>query len=454
MQDMSPEHVAAGDTALLQALSPAIATEHLLAVALVTPDGVQSVQRIRSPIVVGRDASCDLVLPDRAASRHHARLTPCPNGIEVVDLDSRNGTFVGGRTARRVTAPVGSTIRIGSVLLLVAQLEEEWRLPELAGPLVGGHSLAAVRRTVSLVGPTELPILILGDTGTGKEVVARLVHTASARSGPFVAVNCAALPEHLVESELFGHVRGAFTGADRNRQGLLTMASSGTLFLDELGELPLPAQAKLLRVLEDRMVRSVGAERASRIDVRFLSATNANLRAAVDAGRFRADLYARLAAVEIRLPALRQRREDIPALIEFLLARAGRGPLRFSIDALEALLVHGWPHNIRELDNLVRTVALRGSSIDLDDLPLHLQAQLREARREIPSSAPLPSADDELRGRIVDLLDFHRGNVRRVAISLGMARGQLYRLLKRFALAPDSFRTHGPNDADGPKESP
>jgi DNA-binding NtrC family response regulator len=417
---------------------------------LVTPEGAIASHRVMGPIVVGRDDECDVVLPDQATSRRHVRLVPHPSGIEVIDLDSSNGTFVDGHPSQRAVARPGSVIRVGSFVLLVVQLDEVWQPPELTGPLVGGAAVAPLRRTVGLVAPTDLPALILGETGTGKEVVARLVHTTSRRSGPFVAVNCAAMPEHLIESELFGHVRGAFTGADRNRQGLLMLANAGTLFLDELGELPLPAQAKLLRVLEDGLVRSVGAERSTRVDVRFLSATNVNLHAAVEQGRFRVDLFARLAAVEIKLPSLRERREDIPSLIKFLLARAGLGALRITPDALEALLLHGWPHNIRELDNLVRTLALHTGAIDLDALPRHLQVQLREARRETVIAPRARSSDDELRARLIAALRAHRGNVRRVAATLAMARGHVYRVLKRFDLELLPFRTAGgANDAEG-----
>ena len=445
--DMPHGHVSPGETALLQAVVRTVETERALSIAIIAGDGTVAAHRIASPIVVGRDPSCELVLVDRAASRHHARLVPRGGTLEVVDLGSRNGTFVNGQRVTRAVVEPGTAVRVGDVVLLVVQLDEVWRPSDATGPLVGGAAIAPVRRTIGLVGPTELPVLITGETGTGKEVVARLVHAASGRRGSFVAVNCAALPEHLVESELFGHVRGAFTGADRTRQGLLALADGGTLFLDELGELPLPAQAKLLRVLEDRMVRAVGAERASPVDVRFVSATNVDLPIAVADGRFRTDLHARLAAVELRLPALRSRREDLPSLIAFLLARAGRPSLRLSGDALEALLLHDWPQNIRELDNLVRVLALRGEAIELADLPHHFQVRLQEARHAHSARGPA-SRDDARRTQIITALQAHHGNVRRAASAAGMARGHFYRLLKKFALDPASFRTRGANAAD------
>jgi DNA-binding NtrC family response regulator len=410
-----------------------------LSLVVISTEDPCAIHHLQGPAVVGRDSSCELAFADQATSRRHARLLPTVNGVDVIDLDSSNGTFVDGHRVTRTVAPPGSVIRIGSFFLIVVRLDEVWQPPDGTGPLVGGTAVAPVRRTVSLVGPTELPVMILGETGTGKEVVARLVHAASGRTGPFMAVNCAALPEHLVESELFGHVRGAFTGADRGRQGLIALANGGTLFLDELGELPLPAQAKLLRVLEDRMVRAVGAERSTRVDVRIVSATNVNLKAAIDDKRFRADLFARLSAVEIELPALRQRRDDIPSLIKFLLGRAELPGLVLTPDALEALLLHAWPHNIRELDNLVRSMALRGPAIDLGDLPPHLQAQLRDARRQEPV-ATRPNTTNDMRDRLVAALQAHEGNVRRAAIALGLGRGHLYRLLHRYKLDPSTFR--------------
>ncbi len=446
--DMSPEHVAAGDTALLAAVAPTIDTDRPLFVVVMSPDGATAAHRIHAAVTVGRDPTSDVVLADAATSRKHARLAARGGAVEVIDLESRNGTFVDGQPVTRAVAPPGSVIRIGSFMLLVMHLDEVWQPAELAGPLVGGPALAPVRRTLSLVAPTELPVMILGETGTGKEVVARLVHTTSGRSGPFIAVNCASLPEQLVESELFGHVRGAFTGADRSRQGLLALAHGGTLFLDELGELPLVAQAKLLRVLEDRIVRAVGAEREQRVDVRFISATNVDLATAIDDGRFRADLFARLSAVQLELPSLRQRREDIPALVKFLLTRASMSSLTLTPDAVEALLLHAWPHNIRELDNLVRALALRGRTADLADLPQHLQAQLREARRGTSARLEARATTGDMRERVVEALQLHQGNVRRVASTLGLARGHVYRLLKRFDLEPGSFRSPGANGAE------
>jgi DNA-binding NtrC family response regulator len=309
-----------------------------------------------------------------------------------------------------------------------------------AGPLVGATSLVPLRRALSLVAPTDLAVLVLGETGTGKDVVARALHDASRRSGAFIAVNCAALPDTLVESELFGHARGSFTGANTSRRGLFVEADGGTLFLDEVGELPLTVQAKLLRVLEDKLVRPVGSEQAHRVDVRVVSATNRDLHARALANEFRADLLARLSGVDLRLPALRGRVEDLPALIQFLWRRRHGREVTVTANALEALAIYSWPHNIRELDHALRAAALvDAAAIDLPALPEPIRACLHAAREVESEMPPQPVATDR-RSAIEAALREHRGNLRRVAHTLGIARGHLYRLLKRWDLDPGAFR--------------
>ncbi len=253
--------------------------------------------------------------------------------------------------------------------------------PAAGAKLLGeAPSTQAVRGLVEQVARRRATVLITGESGTGKEVVARAIHAASLRAtGPFVAVNCAAIPETLLESELFGHERGAFTDAKAQRLGRFELAHGGTLFLDEVGELPLAAQAKLLRVLEDQTFIRVGGSRGVTVDVRVIVATNQDLRAMVAAHRFRDDLYYRLAVVPIRLPPLRERREDIPMLARhFLALHADELPgATFTDDALALLTGHDWPGNVRELQNVVeRAVALaKGPAIGLDDLPVHLAGE-------------------------------------------------------------------------------
>jgi DNA-binding NtrC family response regulator len=397
------------------------------------------------PLTVGRTDDADLALADPAASRVHLRLTPRGQSVEIEDLGSRNGTFLDGRAVAHAQARPNSLVRVGDTLLRIASLTEAFTPADADGPYVAGTAAAQLRRLISLVGPTPLPVLILGETGTGKEVVARMVHAASRRHGPFIAVNCAALPMALVESELFGHVRGAFTDAGAGRKGLFAAAHGGSLFLDEIGDLPLAAQAKLLRVLEDGLVRPVGSEAAHKVDVRVLSATNRDLSQAVADRAFRGDLLARLAAVEARTPPLRSRPEDLPSLAAFLRARNGQPPQRITADALEAMALYAWPQNIRELDNVVRQVALRSpAQLDFAELPDRIREVLLTARgtqassRPLPATVPVPMNDP--RAELERALRLHRGNVRRASSSLRLARSHVYRLIKRWNLNPDDFR--------------
>jgi DNA-binding NtrC family response regulator len=381
---------------------------------------------------------------DHAASRDHVRLEPRGEGrVAIVDLGSRNGTFVDGRRVARAELEPGSIVRVGDTVLRIAALTDEPSSPIDRDGLVGGTALAPLRRTLNLIAPTELSVLVLGETGTGKDVVARAVHAASKRSGPFIAVNCAALPDALIESELFGHARGSFTGANTSRRGLILEAEGGTLFLDEIGELPLAAQAKLLRVLEDHSVRPVGSEHEQRVNVRIVCATNRDLHARAQTGEFRADLLARLAGVELRLPPLRARIEDLPALIQALWRRTNRRGVEVSANALEALALYAWPHNIRELEHTLRAAALVDTArLDVDALPAAIQEPLREARRlatEIERTRRPGERRDEIEAALVQ----HDGNLRRVAHSLGIARGHLYRLMKRWNLEAATYRRAG-----------
>jgi DNA-binding NtrC family response regulator len=438
--DMSQQrYVTGGDTTSLQAALP-VGTALAGALTCISLTDGRSLLLDRA-IRIGRGDDCELVIDDAAASRAHVLIEPRDRGsFAIVDLGSRNGTFVDGARVARRELQTGAIVRVGDHVFRIVSLIDE-AVAASEGPLVGGTALVPVRRALSLVAPTDLAVLVLGETGTGKDVVARALHDASRRTGPFVAVNCAALPDTLVESELFGHARGAFTGASGTRRGLFAEAEGGTLFLDEVGELPLAVQAKLLRVLEDKLVRPVGSEQAHRVDVRVASATNRDLRAYSLTGEFRPDLLARLAAVELCLPPLRQRVEDLPALIQFLWQRAHERDVRISANALEALAIYPWPHNIRELDHALRAAALVDkAAIDLPALPAPIRECLHRAR-DAEAAAPRPPAPTvDRRAEIESALREHRGNMRRVAHSLGIARGHLYRLLRRWDLDPEAFR--------------
>jgi transcriptional regulator with GAF, ATPase, and Fis domain len=373
-------------------------------------------------------------VPDPWMSREHARLVRIGEGFRVLDLGSKNGIRVAGARATRTALGDGALLEVGQTAFLFR--EDAADGSRLLGELASYSSCLADRlRELARVSALDVPILLLGETGTGKELVARAIHRASARRGPFVAVNCAALPATLLEAELFGHKKGAFSGADADRPGLVRSAEGGTLLLDELGELPAAAQAALLRVLDERLVTPVGDARPVPVDFRLLAATNRDLRAQVSAGSFRADLYARLAGLVVTLPALRERREDVGMLIAAILGRHAPGrQVAFTKSAARALLAQPFPHNIRQLDKCLATALGLGADgvIDLDHLKLEPVGPEPEA--------PLDEAERSERARIVALLTTHGGNVAQVARELGKAPTQVYRWLHRYNIRPGQFR--------------
>jgi len=278
-------------------------------------------------------------------------------------------------------------------------LEQRLEAKEQLGELIGSApKMLAVYKLVDGVASATSTVLILGDTGTGKELVARAIHQRSARADrPFIAVNCAAIPKDLVESELFGHVRGAFTGAQSARAGLFESAHTGTIFLDEVGDLPLAAQVKLLRTLQEGEVKRVGSDETKLVDVRVLAATNVDLKSRIEAGTFRSDLYYRLNVISIRLPPLRERGPDVDLLAHFFVQkyarRMGRDPKRLAPDALAALRAYEWPGNVRELEHAIERalVLSRGSEIHAVDLPFEDHPPPRDEPR---ASASTPPGDD------------------------------------------------------------
>jgi two-component system nitrogen regulation response regulator NtrX len=312
------------------------------------------------------------------------------------------------------------------------------------GELVGeSRALNAVRAQVSQVAPTEARVLITGESGTGKELVAAAIHEGSRRSArPFITVNCAAIPRDLVESEMFGHERGAFTGATERRIGRFELANGGTLFLDEIGDLSLEAQAKLLRTLETGELQRLGAEKTTRVNVRLVAATNRNLEQAVAGGSFREDLYFRINVFPIALPPLRERLEDLPLLVtHFARKLRPRRPPGFSPEALSRMATHRWPGNIRELANLVERLAILGRDpVEEDDV-----RQVLPARRDAPLASqdggPLPpltdALDDYERGLIAAALQRAQGNVAEAARTLQTDRANLYRRMRRLGLRGD-----------------
>src|SRR5687768_10169532 len=306
-------------------------------------------------------------------------------------------------------------------------------------------AMANLREQVAMAAPTNGRVLIFGENGTGKELVARNIHQMSRRrTGPFVEVNCAAIPEDLIESELFGHVRGAFTGAVADRRGKFELAHGGTIFLDEIGDMSLKTQAKVLRVLQDQVLTAVGGSRDTRVDARVLAATNKDLTQEIRAGRFREDLYFRLNVVPIFVPPLRDRQEDIALLAEHFMAvlarEYGRRPKSFERDAVTALQQYGWPGNVRELRNVVERLMIMvpGDRISSRDLSFLHQALTSGAPASAPvaASTPLHEARDRLeRHYILRALAAQQGNISRTADLLGIERSNLYRKMRSFGIA-------------------
>lgn len=400
-------------------------------------------------------------LNDPRISREHARLERSSTAWTIEDLGSHNGTRLNGKPIRR-PEPLegGDVIRLGDTMLVLSEavptpLPGE---PHLASDLAGvGPGMAQVRHAIQQVAGHGHSVLILGETGTGKEVVARTLHHLSGRPGEFVALNCGSVPEGVLDSELFGHARGAFTGAVSHRDGLFRVADRGTLFLDELGEMPTALQVKLLRALETRRIRPVGGTQEIPVDVRVLAATHRDLVAEVREGRFRADLYARLAQWLIPVPPLRERREDIGSLARHLLARLGAAERRVDVELAEVLLLHDWPLNVRGLFNV-----LSMATIDSDAGRLRLGAQVEralETDRRLAAVAQLkPAVETALAGRdppasprqrgeraptaeeLERLLDARRGNIAEVARLLDCSRQQVYRWIDELGLKLERFR--------------
>ncbi|HEX7085151.1 MAG TPA: sigma-54 dependent transcriptional regulator [Vicinamibacterales bacterium] len=315
------------------------------------------------------------------------------------------------------------------------------------------QAMAQLREQIAMAAPTNGRVLILGDNGTGKELVARTIHALShRRTGPFVEVNCAAIPEELIESELFGHARGAFTGAVSDRRGKFEAADGGTIFLDEIGDMSLKTQAKVLRVLQEQVVEPVGSRQQIAVDVRVIAATNKDLAAAIRAGEFREDLYFRLNVIPIFVPPLRERREDIPRLAEFFMTgfaqEYGRRPKSFSPEAIDRLQRYDWPGNVRELRNLIERLVIMvpGDTIGADDLSFLRSAAPAQRTDGEPAGEPLlplhEARDRFEREYILRALARQNGNMSRTAEVLGVERSNLYRKMRAFGIMP-ARRTDG-----------
>ena len=437
---------------------------HLRRIGLKVADGSdlgQEAQFDHDVIRIGAAEGNHFVLTDDTVSRRHAEIARTSEGMVLRDLGSTNGTFVGPVRIKEVFLGENRTFRVGKTEMEFVILDEvvdivaveATQFENIVGQSVDMREMFAVLERVAR---TELTVMVTGETGTGKELVSRAIHQRSPRrEGPFVVFDCGAVARNLIESELFGHERGAFTGAVASRAGVFEQAHGGTIFLDELGELPLELQPALLRVLEQREVKRIGDRRVRNVDVRVIAATNRDLQQRVKEGKFREDLYYRLAVVEVSLPPLRERKEDLPLLVEHLLRNASfahsvRG---VTPDVLQLFRQYHWPGNIRELRNtLLRAIPFcEGDLIDLQSLPesLRIDATALSAEAEaksVPEGLPLPDVELSLREArdqlidaferryLQDLLQRCEGNLSKAARDAGVDRKTISRMLKRHGI--------------------
>lgn len=412
--------------------------------------------------IIGRDSSCDFLVPVNAVSRKHAELRRRRGTWWIADLGSTNGTLVDGRRVEEAPLETNAEIRIGDAIFKLVEtkgaafagygldgkmVQGASRLVQHQSTLVGGLQMDEIAGALSQVATSELSVLILGESGTGKEVAARELHELSGRRGRFCAINCAALPENLIESELFGYKKGAFSGADRDKVGLVQSAHGGTLLLDEIGDMPPAAQAKLLRVLQSREVLPVGATQPESVNVRVVAATHRDLLKLQADGRFRRDLYARLNEFPLLLPPLRDRKEDVFQLVRYFLRKYGRPELALSFPFVAGLLHHDWPYNVRELESAIkRAAALCGSAVLSEE---HLPASVQEAISDYAKGGPvLTPAEAPTEARLRELLEAEEGNVAAVGRHLGKARMQVHRWMKKYGIDIDDYRPAS-DGADG-----
>jgi DNA-binding NtrC family response regulator len=419
----------------------------------VTPTGDRITIDV-DPIVVGREAGAELRLEDPEVSAVHCELRATNDGVLVRDLGSTNGTFVGPVKVQEATITMRTEIAVGQTRLVVepdAKRRVDLGYSDHFGGLVGASP--RMRRVFSVlekVAPTPLSVLILGETGTGKEGVAKSIHEESPRKDkPFVVVDCGAIPETLAESILFGHEKGAFTGATERRKGALSEADGGTLFLDELGELPLDLQPKLLRALSEKQVKRVGGSSFEPIDVRVLAATRRDLGAEMNAGRFRSDLFFRIAQVRVELPALRERITDLPLLVEDICKRVGRGQhAAIVLHWIEQRMgTHDWPGNVRELVNVVSVAATLADTPDaIDDVLTLAREPAPPPLASFGGSTPQTGFAESKRQAIgafereyfVGLVKRAKGNVSEMARQSGMERHHVRAYLRKYGIDKDA----------------
>jgi len=436
---------------------------HLRKCIFLRQAGSRRLERVfdQALVTIGAMDDNDMVINEETVSRYHAKVVQEEEGYVLSDLGSTNGTYINGVRIREAYLQTGCALRLGNLELTFSYDDEKLpivpsqndRLDKLIGRNVKMREIYGI---IEKIAPTGTTVIIEGETGTGKEVVAQTIHNLSTRAkGPMMVFDCGAVPENLIESELFGHEKGSFTGAIMTRQGIFEMAHGGTLFLDELGELNLDLQPKLLRVLEQREIRRVGTSKAIRVDVRLIAATNRNLEEEVRAGRFRQDLFYRLSVVRIMIPPLRDRPEDIPLLAQHFLDtgpfnRTPGGGTRVNSISPEAMTLmsgYSWPGNVRELLNVIeRAVSFAdGSIIDVRDLP----EQLRPAAPPSQEVQPFPESDVAFkeakerwvssfeRDYLIKLLARNKGNISHAAKEAEIDRKYFRKLMRKHGVTAD-----------------
>jgi sigma-54 dependent transcriptional regulator, acetoin dehydrogenase operon transcriptional activator AcoR len=402
----------------------------------------------------GSVVTLDLRLPGRSLSANHARLVQVGSAWAIEDLGSTNGTLVNGkRVARHVLGP-NDLFEVGHTHMRVnlsvptrpdAPLDVDIEGPASDALATLDPALAIRFESLATIAPSDVPVLILGESGTGKELVARWVHARTGRTGDFVAVNCGAIPSALVESSLFGHVKGAFSGALRDELGFVRAAHGGTLFLDEIADLRTESQAALLRVLQEREVVPVGATRPVPVDLRLIAATHRAVDELIARGEFRRDLFARIAGFTIRLPPLRKRLDDSGLLVAAILRRiAADRTVNITLESEvgRAILAYEWPLNVRELEQCLSTcVALaKDGRIVAAHLPAHVLPALDPVAAPLASAGRLNERDAALRLELLAQLERHSGNLADVARAMGRARMQVHRWCRRFGIDPNVNR--------------
>ncbi len=407
-------------------------------------------------IRVGKAPENDLVLADETVSRVHFEIVRDAKGYLVRDMKSTNGTFLDSAEVKEAYLRAGSVIKAGEVELKFTPFEERIEIlpseKEALGDMVGkSPAMREIFGLVEKIAPTDATVLIEGETGTGKDMIARTLHQLSPRADkPFIVVDCGAVAGTLIESELFGHEKGSFTGASSARQGAFELASGGTVFLDELGELSLDLQPKLLRVLEQRELRRVGGQKTIKVDLRVIAATRKDLRSEVEKGKFREDLYFRLNVVPITAPSLRERREDIPLLIDSMLKKLAPGGVNLADSTRAALMAHDWPGNVRELRNVIERALALGADPGMLVAPLgqdHGRPKDPQEPIEFEPGVSFRETKEKWnelfeRRYLTWLIKRAEGNISKAARDADMDRKYLHKLLRKYGI------TEQPGDDD------